>query len=262
MHEMNKVARPLVVKAGGNAMDPAAETALAQEIAALTREGRDIVLVHGGGPEIDAELDRLKIRTERIGGLRATPAAALAVTERVLCGSVNKRLVRALLAAGVRAAGLSGIDGAMLQAQAVDRERLGFVGRVTGVDTTALRALLDAGYVPVVAPLGFDTQTGGALNINADTSAAAIAGALHAQDFVLLTNVTRVRGNETDPSSGLDRLSLEEAKAFAQSPACSGSMLPKMQAAIDAVAAGVARSLIGASSIARILQGDATVITA
>lgn len=241
-------------------MDPAAEAALAGEIAAVSREGRGVVLVHGGGPEIDAELERREIRTERIGGLRATPAAALAVTESVLCGTVNKRLVRALLAAGVPAAGLSGIDGAMLQAQVIEPE-LGYVGRVARVDASVLRALLDAGYVPVVAPLGFDVQTGGALNINADTSAAAIAAALYAQDFVLLTNVKRVRSNEADPSSGLDRLSLQEAQAFVQSPACGGSMLPKMQAAIDAVAAGVARSLIGASSVARMLAGDATIVT-
>ncbi|HET7813838.1 MAG TPA: acetylglutamate kinase [Candidatus Baltobacteraceae bacterium] len=258
----HKIARPVVVKAGGNALDSAAERSLAAQVQRLAASGRQVVVVHGGGPEIDAELNRLNIVSSRIDGLRTTSAAALVATERVLCGSVNKRLVRALLQAGVPAVGISGTDGAMLAALPVDADRYGFVGRIESVNAAPLHALLQAGFVPVVAPLGYHAAGGTALNVNADTSAAAIAGALGASEFLLLTNVTRVRREPSDPASGIDGLTLADARAFLDTPACEGSMRPKIQAAVDAVAAGVERAYIGAAPLEQLLGGDATIVSA
>lgn len=262
MHMPHKIARCLVVKAGGNALDSDAERLLAAQIERLVASGRPVVLVHGGGPEIDAELERSNIASTRVDGQRVTSADALAATERVLCGTVNKRLVRALLQAGVPAVGISGTDGAMLKAVPIDAQRYGFVGKIAAVDPAPLHALLDAGFVPVVAPLGYDASSGTALNVNADTSAAAIAAALGAGDFLLLTNVARVRRMPSDPASGIDNLTLADARAFMSTPACEGSMRPKMQAAVDAVEAGVGRAYVGAAPLEQILEGDATIISA
>ena len=262
MHMVHNIARPVVVKIGGNALDAAAERRIALEAAALQGDGHPLVVVHGGGPEIDAALEREAVKSVRVDGLRVTDPATLAVTERVLCGTLNKRLVRVFLSAGVQAVGLSGIDGAMLQAHAIDRNRLGFVGRIDHVDPHPLLALLRAGIVPIVAPLAYEPATGGTLNVNADTSAAAIASALGARDLLLLTNVDRVRSDKSDASSGMELLDLSSARSFADSPNCEGSMKPKLQAAIDAVDAGVGRVLIGAASIKQMLEGDATVLCA
>lgn len=262
MHMVHNIARPIVVKIGGNALDAAAERRIALEAAALKAEGHPLVVVHGGGPEIDAALEREAVKSVRVDGLRVTDPATLAVTERVLCGTLNKRLVRVFLNAGVPAVGLSGIDGALLQAHAIDRSRLGFVGRVGRVNPAPLLALLAAGLVPIVAPLAYDPATGGTLNVNADTSAAAIASALNARDLLLVTNVDRVRSDAADASSGMALLDLASARRFAESAGCQGSMKPKLQAAIDAVGAGVERALIGGSTLKQMLEGDATVLCA
>lgn len=262
MHMPHKIARAIVVKVGGNALDPDAERLLGKQIERLVAAGRPVVIVHGGGPEIDAELERSNIASSRIDGQRVTSADALAATERVLCGTVNKRLARTLLQAGVPAVGISGTDGAMLKAVSIDAQRYGFVGKIVAVDAAPLHALLAAGFVPVVAPLGYDASAATALNINADTSAGAIAEALGASDFLLLTNVKRVRREPADPASGIDTLDVAGARAFLSTPACEGSMRPKMQAAADAVAAGVGRACIGSAPLAQLLEGDATVIFA
>jgi acetylglutamate kinase len=170
MHMVNEYASPsaicrtLVLKYGGNAMPAEGEPDLVlAELAQLWRAGTRLVLVHGGGPEIDAELALRGIRTHRVEGLRVTDAGTLAVTEAVLCGTLNKRLVRACAALGVPAAGISGQDGSVLLAQ---REQgpngadLGYVGRVETVDVRLLETLLNGGFLPVVAPLAVEPRSG------------------------------------------------------------------------------------------------------
>lgn len=244
-------------------MGPQAEAAFAHQLRAAAAEA-PVVVVHGGGPEIDAALAESGVGAARIDGLRVTDAPTLGITERVLCGTLNKRLVRALLAAGLPAVGLSGIDGGMLRARKLQHAGgdLGFVGEIVAVDVAPLRALLQGGFVPVIAPLALALGGEHALNVNADTAASAIACAMGASRLVLLTNVARVRANPADTSSGMDTLSLDCARRFARSNACEGSMKPKIEAAIAAVNAGVERALIGNASLEKLLEGDATVICA
>lgn len=252
IHRMNEYATlsaacVLVVKYGGNAMGAeaseggAATDPILREIASLWAAGTRLVLVHGGGPEIDRALAQRGIPTRRIEGMRVTDAPTLESTEAVLCGTVNKRLVRDCAALGIPAVGISGQDGKALVARKLLPENgadLGFVGEIIASDPRLLRALLDAGFLPVVAPLAISTDAAHAYNVNADLAAAAIAGALKADAFIMLTNVPRVLRDRDDPTSGIDRLTLAEARAFATSDACEGGMKPKMDAAIVALENG------------------------
>jgi acetylglutamate kinase len=263
-------ARTLVVKYGGNAMARARAAAadpLLAEVATLWQAGEAVVLIHGGGPEIDAALARRGITTTRIAGQRVTDEAALEVTEAVLCGSINKRIVRELLALGVRAAGVSGEDAGTLIAQRAlgeNGEDLGLVGEIVAVDTRLIAMLLTAGYLPVVAPLALARHADHAYNVNADLAAAAIAAALHARAFVLVTNVPRVLRDPDDSASGIDRLTPDEAASFARGNACRSSMKPKLLAAANAAREGAAASFIcdaKRDAIASALRGDATIVS-
>lgn len=258
----------IVLKYGGNAMGgPDAADPLLDDIAERVRAGDDVVLVHGGGPQIDAALAERKIVTERIDGQRVTDAATLLVTEAVLCGNVNKALVRELRRRGVAAAGVSGQDGNLLEARRLltpAGASLGFVGEIIAVHPMVLETLLVAGFVPVVAPLGFETGSGGgALNINADASAGAIAGALQADAYVVVTNVERVRRVRDDPATGLARVSPSEAQAYLDDGTFDGGMRPKIRSALDALAAGARSAIVcgaGAGALSRALAGDGTII--
>jgi acetylglutamate kinase len=247
---MHKPATPwaagstIVVKFGGNAMTPEAEDALFTEVAKLRAAGARVVLVHGGGPAIDAELAAKGITTERIDGQRVTSAQTLAITEAVLCGTINKQLVRALLARGIPAAGVSGQDGALLTCDQRLPKSLGFVGTIRAVAPGMILGFLEAGVVPVIAPLGVAADFSTAYNINADEAAGAIAAGIKADALILITNVDRVRRDELDPTSGIERMTADEALIFADSDACGGSMKPKVRAAAQAVREGVGRSHI------------------
>ncbi len=271
MHMTHKYARTLVVKYGGGAMPGSgsheADPVLA-ELAMLRAAGSAVVLVHGGGPEIDAALAELGISTSRIDGLRVTDAATLRVTEAVLCASINKRIVRDALALGMPAVGLSGQDGGMLIAEhhvGLSGEDLGYVGRIVATDVGPLRALLDAGFLPVVAPLAVARGGAHAYNVNADLAAAAIAAALRADIFVAITNVPRVFADPSDPSSGIDAFTPDDAFRFAAGEACRSSMKPKLQAAARAVRDGAAAAYICSvkpNAIAAAIRGEATMIHA
>ena len=257
----NNYTSPLVVKYGGNAMGEGPDPFLAS-IVALSEP---VVLVHGGGPEIDRWLAERHVETRRIDGLRVTDDVTLEVTEAVLCATINKRLVRACAALGAKAVGVSGEDASTLvarRAHGSHGEDLGYVGEVIASDPALLNLLLAAGYLPVVAPLAIADDHTHAFNVNADLAAAAIAGALHARAFIMITNVERVRRDPKDPASAIDRMALDEAKAFAQSPACEGGMLPKMQAAIAAVESGASASYICTPQpIDAVLAGNATIVS-
>jgi acetylglutamate kinase len=265
------VMQPLVVKYGGSSMQgcgtrPLPDPVL-QEIAQLYKEGAHVVLVHGGGPEIDQALAQRGIVTPRVAGHRVTDAATLEVVESVLCGTVNKHLVRTLLTLRVRAAGISGQDGPTLIAEKAKGENgadLGFVGKIVDCDASLLQRLLQANTIPVVAPLAISRDGKQAYNVNADLAAAAIAAALKACAFVVVTNVPRVLRDADDPSSGIDALTAQQARDFAATDACRSSMKPKMLAAAAAVAGGVSRAYIcdaRPGAIAAALSSDATVIS-
>ena len=261
----NNHARPLVVKYGGSALASEPDPVIA-EIAALHLAGHAIVLVHGGGPEIDRALAERSIATERIGGHRVTDAAVLETVEAVLCGTINKRLVRALSTLGVPAVGVSGEDARTLVAEKMlgqHGEDLGFVGEIADCNVALVHALLNAHMLPVIAPLAVARDGSHAYNVNADLAAAAIAARLTASSFVLITNVPRVLRDPDDPQSGIDRMTADEALAFAQSEACRDSMKPKSLAAAIAVRGGAAAAYVCSAkpdAVARALAGDATTI--
>ncbi len=236
------------------------------EIAELWRAGTPVVLVHGGGPEIDRALEARGIATERIAGQRVTDALTLEVAEAVLCGTINKRLVRALLALRVAAGGVSGEDASLLVADRLHSSgaSLGFVGEVIACNPQLLQALLNSRILPVVAPLAVASGGEHAYNVNADLAAAAIASALKAEAFVLVTNVPRVLRNPDDPATGIDRMTPLEARAFAASEACRSSMKPKVTAAANAVTLGATAAYIcnaRANAITAALAGDATIVS-
>jgi acetylglutamate kinase len=257
----------IVLKYGGNAMAAAdAPDPLLDDIAERVRLGDGVLLVHGGGPHIDAALARQGVVTQRIDGLRITDAATLAVTESVLCGTVNKALVRALARRGIVAAGVSGEDAGTLIARAMAPRSgvsLGFVGEIETVRVGMLRALLAARIVPVVAPLGITADGSQALNVNADSSAGAIAGALAADAYVIVTNVERVRRVAHDPVTGIASLRISEARAYLADGTFDGGMVPKMESALDALARGAHSAVIcgsGPRALTRALAGEGTTI--
>ncbi len=257
----------IVLKYGGNAMAEAdAADPLLDEVAARVAAGDKVVLVHGGGPQIDAALAAGGLAPPRVHGLRVTDAATLAVTEHVLCGTVNKALVRALQRRGVRAAGISGQDGALLVARTLrpaSGEWLGFVGEIAEVRPGVLEGLFVAGLTPVVAPLGVSLDAATALNVNADTAAGAIAGALGADAYVIVTNVDRVRRVAGDPATGIARLTAAEAQSLLDDGTFDGGMAPKMASALDALERGAGSAVVcgsGPDALGRALAGDGTTV--
>ena len=240
MHVTNNYAIPQglwVVKYGGSAR-PGADPSdpLLGEIAALHAAGERIVLVHGGGPEIDEALRERGLGGERIDGLRVTDAASLAVVEMLLCATINKRIVRALRARGARAVGISGQDDGTLQARRSMRfeGRLGAVGERVSCDARLIEAILAMPAIPVLAPLALERDGAEALNVNADEAAAAVAAALRARALFFVTDIARVRAVASDPASGIDRLSPAAARALLDSAECRDGMRPKLRAAIAA----------------------------
>lgn len=233
-------APPVVVKLGGRALE--APGALAGFAAALARLSRPVLVVHGGGAELSRWCERLGLQARFHDGLRVTDAATLEVAAAVLAGLANKRLVAALRARGVDAVGLAGLDGGSLHVNRhADSPVLGEVGSVTGADPSLLKLLLGSGRTPVLASLACDAE-GRLLNVNADDAAAAIAAALRATDLVLLSDTPGLRlAGSIVPS-----LQLAEVAAALAHPEVSGGMLPKLRAAAQAAAAGVARAHIAA----------------
>lgn len=243
-------------------MGAGGDKALLAELAELRAAGHAVILVHGGGPEIDEALTRRGVGSRRVDGLRVTEAEALEIVEAVLCATTNKRLVRACLQQGITAVGISGQDGGMIRARPAGKE-LGFVGEITSVDPAPLLALLEAGFLPVVAPLAVSEDSAHAYNVNADTAAGAIAGAVRADAYITLTNVPRVLRDQSDASSAIHELTVSEAQAFARSDACASGMKPKMLAAIGAITGGAVRAYICSAqpgAIAGALAGNATII--
>ncbi|MBR4459654.1 MAG: acetylglutamate kinase [Clostridia bacterium] len=233
----------VVVKYGGNAMiNEQLKQQVMEDIVLLWLIGVKVVLVHGGGPEISDLMKRLGKQAEFVDGLRVTDKETVDIVQMVLAGKINKTLVNLLEMKGGRALGISGMDGRLIEARIKD-ERLGYVGEVTHIHTRPIIDLLEKGYIPVVSTLGCDRH-GNAYNINGDTAAARIAGALQAQRLILMTDIAGILRDRDDPSSLIPEMSLEDAQLLIGSGVVSGGMIPKLECCIDAIHAGVKNAVI------------------
>ena len=236
----------MVIKYGGNALAGASEddalASFAEDIVLLQAVGIHPVVVHGGGPQIATLLEKMGIESTFVDGLRVTDAETLDVARMVLVGKVNSDIVSAINVHGSIAVGLSGADANLIRAD-VHSEALGFVGNVSKVDPTIVNGLVSQGLVPVIATIGSDAE-GQAYNINADTVAGAIAAAIGAEKLVFLTDVVGIRADADDPSSTVAQVTTAELEAMVASGAANGGMVPKVEACIGAVRAGVSRAHI------------------
>ncbi|MBQ7144948.1 MAG: acetylglutamate kinase [Oscillospiraceae bacterium] len=234
--------RVVVVKYGGNAMiSEELRDQVAEDIVLLNAVGVKVVLVHGGGPEINELLRRLGKQSEFVNGLRVTDAETMEVVEMTLAGKVNKNLVNLLGLHGGRAIGLSGMDGRLIRASQKN-PALGYVGNVTGVNVKPITDLLDLGYIPVISTIGCD-GAGQLYNINGDTAAAHIAGALGAERLFMMTDVPGVLRDKDDPSTLIRHLTVSEAVELFKENVIAGGMIPKVDCCIAAINYGV-RSVV------------------
>ncbi|MHB1393735.1 MAG: acetylglutamate kinase [Clostridia bacterium] len=237
--------KTIVIKYGGSiTQDIGATDAFMEDIAVLRDMGAKVVIVHGGGPDINRMLDRLDLKAEFVKGLRVTDEASMEVVEMVLSGRVNKDLTSKLLCKGVDAVGISGRDGRLIEAEklyleeAGEKVDIGFVGEITGINDKIVSGLLDMGYVPVISPVAGDRE-GNVYNINADYAAAAIGVSLDADSLVYLSDVEGLFGDINDKSSLISMITSEEIGELIESGAISGGMIPKMKCCTEAIEKGV-----------------------
>ena len=233
----------IVVKYGGNAMiNPELKAQVMEDIVLLWLIGIKVVLVHGGGPEINAVMEKYGKVPQFVDGLRVTDEESMDIVQMVLAGKVNKTLVNLLEMNGGRAIGLSGMDGRLIEAKIKD-ERLGYVGEITKVHTTPIKDLLEKGYIPVVSTIACDKQ-GHAYNINGDTAAAYLAGALGAEKLIMMTDISGILRDKDDPSTLIPQITVDEAKKLYDEGVISGGMIPKVNCCIDAIEKGVHNVII------------------
>lgn len=233
----------VVAKYGGNAMtDPQLKKSVMQDILLLQLVGVKIILVHGGGPEISAMLKKLSIESHFENGLRVTDDDTMEVVQMVLAGKVNKSLAADLSALGGRAVGLCGIDGGLIKVHQKN-EKLGHVGEIDEINTKILDDLLDGGFIPVISSIGIDDD-GNPYNINADTAAAKIAAALHAESMVVMSNINGVLRDKDDENSLISQMSLADAEELKKSGIIAGGMIPKVDCCTNAVKEGVKKVFI------------------
>ena len=233
----------VVVKYGGNAMvNEQLKQQVMEDIVLLWLSGVKVVLVHGGGPEISETMGRLGKKPAFVDGLRVTDRETVDSVQMVLAGKINKTLVNLLEMHGGQAMGISGMDGRLIEARIKD-ERLGFVGEITHVNIQPVTDLLEKGYIPVISTLGCDRQ-GNAYNINGDTAAARVAGALEAERLILLSDIPGLLRDKDDPATLIPALSIAEANALRQEGVISGGMIPKVECCVDAIRQGVKNVII------------------
>ena len=233
----------VVIKYGGNAMiDEQLKQQVMEDIVLLWLIGIKVVLVHGGGPEISDLMQKLGKKPEFVDGLRVTDKETVDIVQMVLAGKVNKSLVALLEKKGGNAMGISGMDGKLIQATMKD-PKLGYVGSITKVNIQPVADLLEKGYIPVVSTLGYDKE-GNIYNINGDTAAAYIAGALGAKRLIMMTDVAGILRDKDDPSSLISNISIPEAQQLYKENIIVGGMIPKVQCCIDAINAGVQKVII------------------
>jgi acetylglutamate kinase len=232
------VGKIVVVKYGGNAMiDEHLKQQVMEDIALLWLIGVKVVLIHGGGPEISDMMKKLGKQPEFVNGLRVTDKETVDIVQMVLAGKVNKSLVTLLQMKGGHAVGLSGMDGGIIEAEIKD-PRLGYVGRITKVRSKPITDLLEKNYIPVISTVASD-HSGNVYNINGDTAAAYIAGAMGAERLIMMTDVAGILKDKDDPSTLITGVTVNEAKKLYDDGVISGGMIPKVDCCIEAIAAGV-----------------------
>ncbi len=233
----------LVVKYGGNAMiNDVLKQHVMEDIVLMHLIGVKVVLVHGGGPEITEMLGKVGKETEFVNGLRVTDKETAEIALMVLAGKINKGLVGLLEAKGGKAMGISGLDGRLIEAEMKD-ERLGYVGRITNINIAPIVDLLEKGYIPVVSTVGCDKE-GNVYNINADTAASYIAGALEAESLIAMTDIAGILKDKDDPSSLISEIDLDDARRLFDEGIISGGMIPKVECCIEAIERGVKKVFI------------------
>lgn len=233
----------VVVKYGGNAMvNEQLKQQVMEDIALLWLIGVKVVLVHGGGPEINELMNKLGKKAEFVDGLRVTDKETVDIVQMVLAGKVNKTLVNLIEMKGGKAMGISGMDGRLIESRIKD-ERLGYVGEITKIHITPVLDLLEKGYIPVISTVGCDSE-GNAYNINGDTAAAHIAGALGAERLIMMTDIAGILLDKDDPDTLIAQLSVSEAKKLYGNGVISGGMIPKVDCCIEALEHGVKNVII------------------
>ena len=228
----------VVIKYGGNAMiNEELKQQVMEDICLLWLIGVKVVLIHGGGPEICQTMKKLGKEAVFLDGLRVTDKETVDIVQMVLAGKINKTLVNLLQIKGGHAVGLSGIDGGIIEAKMKD-ERLGYVGEITKIRTQPITDLLEKNYIPVISTVASDRQ-GNTYNINGDTAAAYIAGALNAKRLIMMTDIDGILRDKDDPSTLIHKLTVSEAKKLYAEGVISGGMIPKVDCCIEAIGKGV-----------------------
>ena len=235
--------KTVVIKYGGNAMiNEQLKQQVMEDIALLWLIGVKVVLVHGGGPEISDTMKKLGKESVFVNGLRVTDKETVDIVQMVLAGKINKTLVNLIQMKGGHAVGLSGIDGGIIEATMKD-EALGYVGEITKIRTQPITDLLEKNYIPVISTVASDRQ-GNTYNINGDTAAAFIAGALGAERLIMMTDIAGILMDKDDPSTLIPHITVEEAKKLYDSGVISGGMIPKVDCCIEALEHGVKHVVI------------------
>ena len=233
----------IVIKYGGNAMiNEDLKDAVMGDIVLLSAIGIKVVLVHGGGPEITDMLRRVGKKSEFVNGLRVTDKETVDIVQMVLAGKVNKSLVSLIGQKGGRAIGLCGIDGGMIKAECANAE-LGFVGNITEIDTSPILDVLEKGYIPVVSTVGCDNE-GNAYNINADTAAARIAGAMDTEALIIMTDTQGVLRDKDDPSTLISKIYVSDTLRLENEGIICGGMIPKVNCCKEAIRRGVKKVFV------------------
>ena len=233
----------VVVKYGGNAMiDEHLKEQVMEDIVLLWLIGVKIVLVHGGGPEISETMGKLGKKAEFVDGLRVTDKETVDIVQMVLAGKVNKTLVNLLEMKGGKAMGISGMDGRLIEAK-TKNEKLGYVGEITKINIKPVTDLLDMGYIPVISTLGCD-KNGNTYNINGDTAAAYIAGALNAKRLIMMTDIAGLLKDKDDPSTLIPEITVKECEQLRNEGIISGGMIPKIDCCVEAINEGVKNVII------------------
>ncbi|MBR6801860.1 MAG: acetylglutamate kinase [Eubacteriaceae bacterium] len=242
-HIMKYNDKIIVVKYGGNAMtDPELKEQVMEDIVLLSLIGVKIVLVHGGGPEINEVMNRYGKEAQFVDGLRVTDKETIDIVQMVLAGKVNKTLVNLLESKGGSAMGISGMDGRLLEAKIRD-ERLGYVGDITNVNIKPVNDLLEKGYIPVISTIACD-RDGNSYNINGDTAAAHIAGALNAERLIMMTDVAGILTDKDDPSTLLPEVTTDDIEKLKMDGIVQGGMIPKVDCCVEAIRKGVEKVVI------------------
>ena len=233
----------VVVKYGGSAMtNDALKTQVMEDIVLLWLIGVKVVLVHGGGPEISEMMDKLGKKPVFVDGLRVTDKETVDIVQMVLAGKVNKTLVNLLEIKGGKAMGISGMDGNLIEAKVKD-EKLGYVGQITKINISPVEDLLEKGYIPVISTVGSDSE-GNTYNINGDTAASYIAGALKAERLIMMTDIAGILENHNDPSTLISEINISEAEKLFETGIISGGMIPKVECCVEAIHKGVKNVVI------------------